>query len=345
MQLKTAEELDRLVRDILLAAGADDRNASRVAEALVSSNLSGVDTHGVLHLPKYVTAIKDGDIVPTAWPETLQETPTTALVTGNWTFGHVAARYALEVVLRKAVEQNVAIVGLVRANHIGRLGEYAEIAASQGMVSLIWAGGYSEESPVALPYGGGAPVLGTNPLAMGFPAGEEPPMVLDFATTTVAGSKIAQAQKGHRQLAADVMVDRELNPTTDPARFFDGGAHLPFGGHKGYALMLAVEFLGRILTGSDLFAEAHRGGDVMRHQGVTMVAFRADLFRPVTDFARTADEMERRVRAVPPAPGFQEVLIPGDLEARARSKRRRDGIPVPDDVWTSLTDLARSSVR
>ena len=121
-------------------------------------------------------------LVPTAWPEVLTETPTTALVSGNWTFGHVAAKYAMEVAIAKARDQNVATVSLVKALHIGRVGEYAEMAVATGMIALVWASGYGAEVPVAVPFGGRAPVLHTNPIAIGVPAGEETPMVMDFAT-------------------------------------------------------------------------------------------------------------------------------------------------------------------
>ena len=106
--------------------------------------------------------------------------------------------------------------------------------------------------------------------------------------------------------------------------------------------MMAAEFLGRILTGANAFADPERAGPILRHQGVTMIAFRADVFQPFADYAKRADEMERRVRAVPPAPGFKEVLAPGDPEARTRATRRRDGIPIADDIWQPIEELASS---
>ena len=113
-----------------------------------------------------------------------------------------------------------------------------------------------------------------------------------------------------------------------------------FGGHKGYAFMLADEFLGRVLAGADGHMEGKLGGPLMRRQGVTMIVLRADLFQPMADFAHHAGELKRRVNAVPPAAGFDQVLVPGDLEARAREKRTREGIPIPTEVWKTLTDLA-----
>ena len=283
--------------------------------------------------------IRDGYLVPTAVPEIVSETTATALVTGNWTFGFVAAKYAMELAIQKTGKQGVSVVGIVRCGHIGRLGEYSEMAAAEGMVSMVWAGGYSEDQQTTMPYGGLKPILHTNPLSMGFPAGDEVPMILDFATTGVSGSKVVQARDRGEKLPSGNIVDKDGNPTTNPDEFFNGGGHLPFGGHKGYAIMLAVETLGRILTGSDSYAEIHRGGLYNRHQGITIVVVKADVFQPLGDFTTRVDDLERRMRAVPPAPGFKEVLVPGDLESRSR-EARRDGIPVPDDVWKVLTDLA-----
>lgn len=337
---KTATELHALVEEIFLAAGANNRNAEEVAAHLVSANLSGVDTHGVWHVKSYVEAIQAMDILADTEPETLEETPTHALITGNWTFGQVTAKYAMETAIQKAQDQNVAVAGLVQLHHIGRLGHYVEMAAAEGMIGMVWAGGFGEEQPATVPYGGRKPVLHTNPIAIGFPGGDESPMMFDWATTAVSGVKVVNAQRAGEALPPDAIVDKDGNPTTDPNDFFDGGGHLPFGAHKGYALMMTAEFLGRIFTGSDTYVEADRAGPIMRHQGVTMMAIKADLFQPIADFTRRADELERRVRAIPHAPGFREVLAPGDLEARTRETRLHDGIPIKDDVWQSIADAA-----
>ena len=338
----SAEDLDQLVRSILFAAGADERNANRVAEALVSSNLSGVDTHGVFHLPGYVSQIRSGELVPTAWPAIVRETPNTALVKGNWTFGHVVAKYTMDVAIRKAHRNDIGIASHVQAMHIGRVGEYAEMAASQGTAGFVLAGDYGVDEPVTVPYGGREPVLHTNPLSMGFPADQEPSLVFDFATTAAAGSKVQLAQLRGQQIPPEWRVDEEGNPTTDPTGFPEKGGLVPFGRHKGYGIMLANEVVGRVLSGADSFVEAGRGSPSMRYQGVTMIAFRADLFQPLDRFKGKVDALVRQMRAVSPAPGFDEVLVPGDPESRARDIRRRDGIPIPDEVWDSLTNLARS---
>jgi LDH2 family malate/lactate/ureidoglycolate dehydrogenase len=340
--IRSAEQLRDFTVRILLAAGADQRNAERVAEALVGSNLCGVDTHGVWHLPGYVQAIREGQLLPRAWPTVEKESASYARVAGGWTFGHVGAKVAMVLALDKAASCGIALVSLVQAHHIGRLGEYVDMAAARGMIGLVWAGGFAEEQPVAMPYGGSRPVVHTNPLAMGFPAGSESPMVLDFATTVLSGVKVHEARAQGKQLPPGAIADGEGRPTTDPEDFFKGGGHLPFGGHKGWGLMLAAEMLGRIFNGSDAFAETPRGGPIFGHTGTAMIAFRADLFQPLSEYAGRAHELERRVRAVPPAPGFAEVLVPGDLEARTRALRLREGIPIPEDLWGRLRELAAS---
>ena len=263
-------------------------------------------------------------------------------MTGNWTFGHVAAKYAMELAISKAKTQNVAVVSMVQLHHIGRLGHYVEMATADNMIGMVWAGGYGEVAPATVPYGGKTRVLHTNPISIGLPAGEESTMMFDWATTALSGVKVDNAYNRGEQLPPNAIVDKDGNPTTNPGDFFDGGGHLPFGGHKGYTLMMAAEYLGRIFTGADSYVEEGRAGAIMLHQGVTMVAIKADLFQPFAEYAERADEMERRVRAVPPAPGFDEVLAPGDLEARTREQRRREGIPIENDIWHSLTEAAAS---
>jgi LDH2 family malate/lactate/ureidoglycolate dehydrogenase len=164
--------------------------------------------------------------------------------------------------------------------------------------------------------------------------------MFDFATTAVAGMKVNNARLRHAALPPGCIIDNQGRPSTNPQDFYNGGAFLPFGGHKGYALMVAVEFLGGLFSGADAFAEAPRGGGNFGHQGVTIIAFRADLFQPLPEFRQHVDDLAQRLRATPPAPGFTEVLMPGDPENRARAARRRAGIPIPDDIWQSLTAAA-----
>ena len=267
MIYKPEEELYALVRSVLLAAGADQENAVAVAAHLVRANLSGVDSHGVWHLCRYVEEIQEGAIVPAAHSEILRETPGSALISGNWGFGHPVGAYAMEVAIAKAAQQGMAVTSVVQKHHIGRLGHYVELAAERGMIGMALAAGQGVADPAAVPYGGAENLLHTNPLAVAFPTGvADRPLMFDFATSATSGVKVANAQRRGEKVAHGYIVDRHGSPTDDPRDFFAGGGHAPFGGHKGYAIMLMVEYLGRIFSGADSFADERRGG-IVRHEG------------------------------------------------------------------------------
>ncbi len=335
-------DLHDVVRRVLDAAGASAENASRMADALVSANMRGVDTHGVFHLNGYVQAILDGKLDAAARPSIVRETANSALVDGNRTFGHVAAKFATDIAVRKAKENDIAVVGLVRSEHIGRLGEYAEMAAAEGVVAIVSGAGYMLGNKVAAPYGGSKGLLSSNPIAIGFPGGEEPGMVFDYATTAMANSKMNLYKMRNEELPAGTVIDKDGYPTTNPTAVQEGGYLLPFGGHKGYALMMAVEFLGQVLVGSDAVEDDGMGTPSMVKQGVSIIAIRADVFRQNADFRRRADELVREARSVPPAPGFKEVMAPGDPESRAQAQRSAEGIPVPDKVWQLIVEAGKS---
>jgi LDH2 family malate/lactate/ureidoglycolate dehydrogenase len=338
MIYRTEGELYALVRRVLLAAGADQDNAGSVAAHLARANLSGVDSHGVWHLRGYVEQIQAGAILPAEHPAILQETPGSALISGNWSFGHPVGAYAMELAIAKAAAHGMAIASVVRKHHLGRLGHYVEMAAERGMIGIALAGGQGVAAPAAVPYGGAENLLHTNPLAVAFPTGvADHPLMFDFATSATSGVKVTNAQRRGEKVAHGYIVDRHGSPTDDPRDFFAGGGHAPFGGHKGYAIMLMVEYLGRIFSGADSFADERRGG-IVRHEGGTMIAIKADLFQPLDRFEGRSTEFAQRTRAVPPAPGFAEVLVPGDPEARTRAVRRRDGIPIEDDVWQTVVE-------
>lgn len=337
-----AAELTAVAAKALTAAGAPAAYAQRVAEGLVGANLCGVDTHGVSMLPFYVSSIRSGDIDPAAAPEVIPHAGG-ALVRGHWTFGHVAALEATRRAVAGAHREGICGVALVEAHHIGRLGEYAELAAADGVCLIVLGGGQGVETPVAVPYGGREAVLHTNPIAIGLPAEEGRPVVVDIATTAAAGAKVAQIRQRGEKLPQGFIVDRDGRPTTDPAALLAGGSHLPFGGHKGYALMLAAEVLGRIVPGADDVADTLRGGAGFRHSGFLFIALRSDLFVAAERYRSRTSELLSRIRASSPADGFSEVLVPGDPEARTREARRSEGIPLTDELWRTLVELAKGN--
>ena len=351
MPVKSADELRAVAEQVLQNAGADRPAAERVAQALISSNLAGHDSHGVQMVLAYANAIREGHIVPTARPEIVRETRNTALVRGNWGFGHVAAKYALDIAIEKALEERLAWVNLVEANHTGRVGEYAEMAVERGVAALITVGGGGEETPMAVPFGGRDALLSTNPIAFGFPGGDEPPLIADFATTTIAGGKVLLARNRGDTLPEGCVVDRYGRPSTDPEDYYGGGALVSFGGYKGYAIALLVELLSRVLGASDDFAESERGGPMFRrgasfrHAGMSIVALDPGTFGGEMGAAVKSAQFLSKVRESRPALGVERVMAPGDPERETRRVREAQGIPVADEVWKAITELLEDPTR
>ena len=342
--LVQADVLHRLVARVASAVGTGAQAADTLATHLVGAELAGVHTHGIFHIPKYLGEIERGELVPGAEPRVLERSAGRLLVSGELCFGQVAAEHLTRAAIPLAREVGVAVGALVRANHIGRLGHYAELAAAEGLISLICAGGFAVTGARAAPFGGRDRLLDTNPFCMGFPAGREAPVVIDFATTALSGVKVANAQARGERLPPASIVDSAGRPTTDPDDFFAGGAYLPFGGeaggHKGFAIMLAVELLGRSFTGADAHAVPDEGVPLMSHQGVTFLLLRADLFQPLSGVLDGNDALLAAIRESAPAAGNDQVLYPGLAEARARAHRTRHGVPIARDIWDRFVAAA-----
>ena len=204
----------------------------------------------------------------------------------------------------------MVLAGVVQCHHLGRVGHYPELAAAQGAIALVCGGGYGVGSPITVPFGGRDPIFNTNPLAWAAPA-PDGRIMADFATTAGANARVMMARERGEPLPEGFAVDAEGRPTTDAEAVAAGGALLPFGGHKGYALMTLIEVLTRLVMGGDEYAEAGRGGPVYGHQGVCLLLLRPNLFRPSADYQAGVGELVDALRAVRPAPGFAEVLAPG----------------------------------
>ncbi len=323
-----ADRLDDVARRILVAAGTPDDIAQCVAESLVESNLKGVDSHGVINLPFYLDEIERGETDPASRGTLDRETPTSALLRGGRGIGIYLLRQATDIAIAKARENRVASVGLVDCSHTGRAGWFAEAIAAAGMFGVVFGGGAHETWSTAPPYGGARPLFSTNPYAFTMPGGRFGPVVADFATTTVADGKIAVYRSEGRPLPEGWIVDKHGRPTTDPEDFFDGGMHVPAAGHKGYGMALIAELMGHaMLDGNGDFGWL-----------VTVVDIAA--FRAADDYAASAEELLQKVKDVPPAPGFDEVLLPGEPEARRAAERAETGVPIPDGVWAEIVEAA-----
>ncbi|MCY3957689.1 MAG: Ldh family oxidoreductase [Chloroflexi bacterium] len=323
--------LEQYGRGVFAAAGSPPDIADAVACSLVLADLSGHPSHGVMRIPDYVTYIEEGLVDPSVRPSITRSTANTVFVDGHWGFGQITAADAVAEVVKLAKASGIAMAGMMNCNHVGRVGEWVELAAESDVLAIMVVGGPSDI--VTAPFGGAETALSTNPIAAGVPAGTRDPMILDFATSAQAVGKIRIAQARGMQLPENSILDSEGNPTTDPDDFFDGGLLLPFGGHKGSALSILIDALGSGMTGSELT-------DRYNKLGAILIGINPAVFRPRDEYGAAVDGLFDRVTGMQPAPGFDEVLIPGVPERRARMEQRRTGIEVAPATLQTLLDTA-----
>ncbi len=335
-----AEQLAPLVHAVFEKLGTPPDRARTITRHMLGANLAGHDSHGVILLPSYVQRIQRGDVVPAASIDVLDETPTSARIDGHWGLGQVVSEYAMELAIAKAKANHVAALTVVQQAHVGRVADYPLMAARAGMIAWMYCDSGRTAKQVA-PFGGREARLGTNPLSIAIPSDLEAPVFLDMATSAAAAGKISVARNRGLALPPGWIVDRDGNPSTDPADLARGGAILPLGGregHKGYGLGFMVEVFAGILTG--LGFGVNPSG---RHNdGSLMVVLNVAAFRPLDEFKREVGEFARYVKATPRSPGVDEIYYPGELEWRTEQERRRDGIPIEEETWNALGESARS---
>ncbi len=331
----TADQLRQLASRIFQGAGTPAEIADEVAGSLVSANLAGHDSHGVIRVSSYVDQIRKGEYQPAAQPEIIADRGCTATVDGNWGFGQITARFAVDLAIEKAKEHQVSAVAAIGCNHIGRLGEWAERAIAQDVVAMVTVSGTSWR--LGAPYGGAARALGTDPISFGIPGGSRGDLLLDYATTVVAEGKLRVARDKNTLLPPGCILDKDGNPSTNAEDFYAGGMLLPFGNHKGYALGMVVQMLSLVVTGAD---EKKRDPDYA--SGTFIWALDAHAFRSPESYERMADAVVDKVKSVPPAPGSSGVLLPGDPERISREERLKNGIPLPEATWEAMQKAAQS---
>ena len=326
-------ELERAGSAILEAVGTPADIAAVVTSSLVDANLAGHDSHGVIRLASYVANVRSGQVQPAARAQVEALGGGCARVDGAWGWGQPAARLATRQASDLAAEHGVALVTIGRCNHIGRLGEYVEMLVAAGRMALMTC----NARPAVAPHGGYTRLLGTNPVAWGAPrGGDAAPLVVDFATATIAEGKLRVAHVAGRQAPAGALLDREGRPTEATADFYAGGALTTFAGHKGFGLSVMAEVLGGILSGTGASAAADfEGGN-----GTAIVALDVARFMPPSRFNAQVEAFVDGLHGAPRAPGFDEILVPGEPEWRSRLRRLEEGIVVPDAVRISIDELA-----
>lgn len=339
MPIISAQTLKQNAQRMLESVGTPADLAAVVSNGLVEANLTGHDSHGVIRLSQYIGYVPQGRVQAAARAAIAHTWQATAVVDGAYGWGQPAAHLAAQTAVELARTFGMGAVTIQRCNHIGRLGEYAEWIAQNGMIGTVLC----NSSPLVAPHGGRTRLLGTNPIAYGIPrGGEQAPVVIDFATSGVAEGKLKVARAKKKKLAAGLIVDKTGAPSVDPDDFYAGGALLPMGaplsGHKGYCLSVMCELLGGALSGSGPSGStSYKWGN-----GVLVMAMQISPFTPLESFLPMATAYCQQLQNAPPASDTAQVLLPGDPERRTRHERLANGIELPQATWDDLIATAQT---
>lgn len=326
---------------IFEAAGVPSPDARTVATSLVGANLRGHDSHGVLRIPQYLGFLRSGAYRTDVALLVEREGPAVVVCNGQWGLGQVQAHRLLDLALPKARVCGIAAGTARDCGHIGRLGEFAERAADEGLILIATVNNCGAGQRVAPP-GGTSPRLGTNPLCAGVPATPEP-VILDFGTSVVAEGKVRSYYFNRQAVPAGWLLDHEGQPTTDPAVLYEAplGSILPMGGaqaYKGFGLALVLDMLAGGLTGG---CSSFPDAPAARGNNVVFLLLDPGHFAGSTALLGEATQLAEFVRSTPRAEGVDAILLPGDPERAQLRDRAARGIPIPDAHWAKLVEEAQ----
>jgi LDH2 family malate/lactate/ureidoglycolate dehydrogenase len=313
---------------ILRHCGCSEKVAITVAEHLADASLCGVESHGLMRVIQYHDQFCTGMMQAQGKPRFNQLPSAGYVIDGNDGIGIPAMKLAIEHGCELADANGISAIAIRNTGHTGRLGAFAELAADQGYLTITIGGGNRKTWRQVAPFGGRRAMLPTNPYCIGIPGGERGPVVLDFATSKIAGGWIYAAKSAGALLPEGAIIDAAGNPSVEPQDYFDGGAILPAGGAKGYALALMAE----------LIAEAMLGPATTECNWL-LITLKTSIYRDGSSLQNIAEEILDELRQCPPSPGFERVEIPGERE-REQRLRCNGVIAVPAATWQQILALA-----
>lgn len=329
------QALEAFVAQVFAKVGFSTEDAATEAHVLVWANLRGVDSHGVLRVPSYLANIERGGMNPHAQIRIERETPAIALIEADHAFGPVVTTFAMRTVMAKARQVGIGWAVIRNTTHQGAMGYYALMAAENDMAGLAFVC----NPPNMAPYGARAAGVHNSPLAISVPAGEMDPPVMDWATSMAAFGKVNLAVDKGIPIPEGWALDADGNSTTDPnkARIL-----LPFGGYKASSLALMFETLSSVMAGNSLLNPYLLGGEKPKPgtQNSVVAAIDVATFTDLETYKQEIDKLLKGIKSLPPAEGFTEVLVPGELENRVKAERTANGIPLPEGTVANLREVS-----
>jgi L-2-hydroxycarboxylate dehydrogenase (NAD+) len=349
-QIFSYHQLLAFAEAIFKKIGCPDGDAVTAASALLSADIRGIDSHGVARLSGYVRLWEKKRVNAVPKIKVVHESPSTAVVDGDSGLGLVVAPFAMQLAIEKAKQVGTGWVSVQHSNHFGIAAHHAMMALQHDMIGMAM----TNASPLVAPTFSVDRMLGTNPICVAAPAGEEPAFVADLATTTAANGKLEILQRKNQKAPTGWIQDKNGDPSTDPHELKNGGALLPLGSdrehgsHKGYALGAVVDIFSGLLSGANyapwvppfpayLSMPAEQPGKGIGH---FFGAMRIDAFRPANEFKKHMDHWIKGFRNAKTVPGEKKVLIPGDPEREMQEQRIKEGIPIIGAVVSDLEQLA-----
>ena len=330
-------ELDRLVTSIFAAYGLPAADAARVAEGLLYADSRNVGSHGISRIPTYAQRLRDGVTNPRPSLALTESAPAAVLVDGDNGMGFVVSTRAMAEAVKRAQTFGVGLALAKNSSHFGMAAIYLQQAIDAGMAAMV-----QTNATAAMPvWGGRTPFLGTSPFGLGVPGAT--PLILDMATSVAARGKIRRAVARGEAIPEGWALDPEGRPTTDAKAAYDGVV-LPIAGPKGSGLSLVMEAMAGVMSGAAFGGEVgnpYVDFDKPQRTGHLFMAFRPDLFMAPAQYAERIGELVRRAKAQPLAEGFDEILMPGEREARLAAERRANGLPVAADDLAMLQEEAK----
>jgi LDH2 family malate/lactate/ureidoglycolate dehydrogenase len=329
------DEMVAVSAQILRSIGTTAEDAQTVADSLVQAQEAGHASHGIIRLIEYTSFVEGGLVIPTGQPTIVSDRGAVALIDGQWGWGQVACKYAVDIATEKALALGTATIAIRSCNHIGRLGEYVETLAQRNLVSMMWC----NADPAVAPYGGKTRVFGTNPFAAGIPTSDED-IIIDFATAGTAEGKLRVARTHGQKVPDGLIITKDGSPSNDPEDFYSGGALLPFGGHKGYCMSLLVEILGGALSGNHPSVNS----SYSRGNGAVLTVINPEFLVGLSEFSKDVDEAAQLIKKSPAANPESPVLLPGEVENAQRAKNK-NSIEISTAIWQSIQELAEKVVK
>jgi LDH2 family malate/lactate/ureidoglycolate dehydrogenase len=327
--LLSAEQERSLIVEALLKLGIRQPDAESTADVLVEADLRGHASHGLGRLRLVIERIQDGSVDPAGTPCIEDERPAALRINGNRSLGPPAVLLGLQEATRRARQQGTCSVAAYNHSYIAYLGRYVERCLEEDCVALLM----SHALTVVHPHGGTARLLGTNPMAVAIPTLGDP-LLIDFSTSATSAGKLQAAERAGRTVPAEWAIDQAGVPTTDPAAGLRG-ALSPMAGAKGYGLGLLVEALAHLLARTGDSPMGHERGVPSWWSSFAFVVWIGAYMDP-GEFRARVSEYLARIKASPVAPGFAEILYPGERAYRVRRERLASGIPIEDEVWQSV---------